>query len=115
MEMVVEHACEKCGGPLLKPATTALGLATPATFANKCDRCGHVTDALRMARFQWTPHLRSMVDRLCSDDEGLHLRRDPVAFVSTTLNAKLRASGKAEFLIHTSSTPLTLRQKGDSE
>jgi hypothetical protein len=110
MKMVIEYACEKCGAPLMKPATQTLSVASPKA-GNSCDECGHVTDVANMARFQWPPSLKSMVDKLCNPLERKQLRLDPEEFVSRVLISKLRALAKPPVELDATTVPVTIRFK----
>jgi len=110
MKMVTEYACEHCGAQLLKPAPELRGI-TPGKAGNSCEECGHSTDLGKMARFQWPPSLKAMVDRLCNPLERKQLRLDPEGFVSNQLHSKLRALGKPPIEVEPGSTPITIRFK----
>lgn len=111
MTMHIEYACEKCGNSTVKSDPVPLNpLQTPLP-ANKCDSCGHVTEVFRVARFQWTPHLRSVVGHVLSQEEILALRLDPINAVSGWLNTNLIAAGKAGVEIDLTSRPITIREK----
>jgi DNA-directed RNA polymerase subunit RPC12/RpoP len=96
MEMTIEYACEQCGAQIIKPAIAPLEPNQRSKGANVCDDCGHVMDHRRIARLQWSPRLRSVVDRLCSPEERKQLLFDPAKFIPNNLNSKLRAAGKPE-------------------
>jgi DNA-directed RNA polymerase subunit RPC12/RpoP len=111
MEMTIEYACEQCGAQIMKPASAPLEPNQRSKGANICDDCGHVTDHRRIARLQWSPQLRSVVDRLCSPEERKQLLFDPAKFVPNNLNSKLRAAGKPEVEIDVTSMSVTIREK----
>jgi hypothetical protein len=110
MKMIIEYACERCGAQLMK-APPELGGAIARKAGSSCSECGHSTDPANMARFQWPPSLKTMVDRLCNPVERKQLRLNPTEFVANQLHSKLRALGKPAVEIDASSTPLTIRFK----
>ena len=115
MEMIVEKACEECGELIMKPAIIPINSSSHVKAANECDICKHLTDVPRMARFQWSLRLRSLVNRLCSHEELKELRLDPSKFINTTLNARLLAKGKPEVVLDTTTMPITLCEKVNIE
>jgi hypothetical protein len=107
--MVIEYACEKCGAPLMKPATATLHPNDPRPQANVCDHCGHFTALDDMKRFQWSTDVASMVNRLLYEmDDRKRLRLNPAEFMPE-LNRRLRAERKPELEVDASSSPLTIR------
>lgn len=110
MDMIVEYACEKCGTQILKSDPIPLSSQTMPP-GNKCNDCGFVTDISRVARFQWSPQLRSSIGRLCTTAEMNELRRAPQPFLLGTLNDKLIAAGTHPLEIDSTSKPVTIRQK----
>ena len=114
MAIIVENACEKCGGPIMQPVTAVLGPDTANKRANKCDACGHTTNPVLSQRFQWSSQLKSVVDSVCTVNEQRHLRRDANEFINGILNAKLKKIGKPQIEIDATTTPITLREKTDN-
>src|SRR5882672_913547 len=111
MEMIVEYACEQCGGSLMKPAITPLDPYQLNAPASRCGDCGHVTPVPKMARLQWTAELRSTIDRVCTVEERKKLRLDPATFVEGALNVKLIAAGRSEVEIDLASKPVENRER----
>ena len=110
MKMIIEYACEQCGAQLLT-AAPELRSGVTRKADTSCAECGHVTAPANMARFQWPPSLKTMVDRLCNPVERKQLRLNPAEFVANQLHSKLRALGKPAVEVDASSTPLTIRFK----
>ena len=103
---ITEYGCDECGHPIFKIVPKVLNNNSPLP-ANRCEKCGYVTEFKKAARFQWAASLHSTVSRLCTPGELATLRLDPIKFLPT-LNAKLVTDGKPEVKLESSKTPPTI-------